>query len=133
VYSGSTRASGIWTTLRGERSSAGDRAAAGRDRVSQDDGNGLCRETDRRRHAIEIAVAAPDEGHLRSAQACGGFNQRVEHRLQVEGRAADDLEHIAGRGLVFERFLKIMGAVAQLVEQPRVLDRDHRLVGKGRD
>ncbi len=45
---------------------------------------------------------------------------------------ADDLEHVARRGLVFERFLKIVGALAQLAEQPRVLDRDHRLVGEGR-
>ena len=51
--------------------------------------------------------------------------------MQVEGRAADDLEHIAGRGLVFERFLEVAGALLQFTEQPRVLDRDDRLVGEG--
>ena len=63
----------------------------------------------------------------RIAQPRGGFDQRVEHRLQIEGRAADDLEHVAGRGLVFERFFEIAGALAQFAEQPRILHRDHRL------
>ena len=61
------------------------------------------------------------------AQPRCGFDQRVEHRLQIEGRAADDLEHVAGRGLVFERFFEIAGALAQFAEQPRVLHRDDRL------
>ena len=61
------------------------------------------------------------------------LDQRLQHRLQVEGRLADDLEHVAGRGLVFERLLKIVGALAQLAEQPRILDRNHRLVGEGRN
>ena len=36
-----------------------------------------------------------------------------------------------GRGLLLQRLGKIVGALAQLVEQPRVLDGDHRLVGEG--
>ena len=51
------------------------------------------------------------------------FNKRIEHGLQVESRAADDLEHIGGRGLLLQRF-------AQLVEQPRVLDGDDGLGGE---
>ena len=35
--------------------------------------------------------------------------------LQIEGRAADDLEHIGGGGLLLQGF-------AQLIEQPRILD-----------
>src|SRR6202043_1101503 len=62
-----------------------------------------------------------------AAQARSSFTEGVEHRLQVEGRAADDLEHVAGRGLVFERFFEIAGALAQFAEQPRILHRDHRL------
>ena len=49
---------------------------------------------------------------------------RVEHRLRVGDRAADDAQHLGGRGLLLERLLG-------LVEQARVLDRDHRLVGEG--
>ena len=50
----------------------------------------------------------------------------VEHRRRVSDRAADDLQHFRGRGLLLERFLRF-------VEQAHVLDRDHRLVGEGSD
>jgi len=52
--------------------------------------------------------------------------------LHIGGRAADDAEHIAGRGLVFERFFEVTRASLQFAEQPRILHRDHRLFGKGR-
>ena len=68
---------------------------------------------------------------LGAAQPRGGFDNRLEHRLEIEGRAADDLEHVARRGLIFERFLEVAGALLQFADQPRVLDRDHRLVGEG--
>jgi hypothetical protein len=55
------------------------------------------------------------------------FRNGVEHRLQIKGRAADRLQHVAGRGLVFERFLKVASALAQFAEQPRILHRDHGL------
>src|SRR5437016_85196 len=51
------------------------------------------------------------------AQAACRFDQRIEHGLQIEGRATDDFEHVGGRGLLLQRF-------AQLVEQPCVLDGD---------
>ena len=51
--------------------------------------------------------------------------------MQVECRAADDLEHVGGGGLLLQRFGKFFGALLHLVEQPHVLDRDHRLVGEG--
>ena len=54
-----------------------------------------------------------------------------KHRLQVEGRAADDLEHVARRRLLLERFGQLAGARLHLLEQPHVLDGDHRLVGEG--
>ena len=57
------------------------------------------------------------------AQSRRRLDQRIEHRLQVEGRAADDLEHVGGGGLLLQRF-------AQLVEQARVLDGDDGLGGK---
>ena len=51
------------------------------------------------------------------------LDQRVEHDLQIEGRAADDLEHVGGGGLLLQQF-------PQLVEQAGILDRDHGLVGE---
>ena len=48
----------------------------------------------------------------------------VEHRLQIAGRTADDLEHVGGGGL-------LLGAIrTELIEQPRVLDRDDGLSGE---
>ena len=63
---------------------------------------------------------------VRLAQASSRLHQRIEYRLQIEGRAADDLEHVGGGGLLLQRF-------AQLVEQPRVLDGDDGLGGEVRD
>ena len=64
-----------------------------------------------------------DVGHVGVAQPRRRFDQRIEHGLQIEGRAADHLEHVGGGGLLLQRF-------AQLVEQPRVLDGDDRLGGE---
>jgi hypothetical protein len=61
------------------------------------------------------------------ANMCSGLDQRVEHGLELRPRAADHFDHIAGHGLVLERLLHIAGALAQLGDQPDVLDRDHRL------
>ena len=60
--------------------------------------------------------------HSRAAD----LDERVEDGLQVEGRAADDLEHVGGRGLLLQRFSR----AAQLVEQAGVLDGDDGLVGE---
>ena len=57
----------------------------------------------------------------------------VEHRLQVERRAADDLQHVGGRGLLLQRLGEIARPRLHLVEQAHVLDRDDRLVGEGLD
>ena len=39
---------------------------------------------------ILIALLARNKGHVRLAKAGGRFHKRVEHRLQIERRAADD-------------------------------------------
>src|SRR5262249_22257604 len=63
------------------------------------------------------------EGHLGIAEMCGGLDERIENRLELGNRAADDVEHVGGGGLLLERF-------AQLVEQPDVLDGDDGLGGE---
>ena len=40
-------------------------------------------------------------------------------------------QHLGGRGLLLERLGQLARARLHLVEQPHVLDRDHRLVGEG--
>ncbi len=79
---------------------------------------------------VNVAVAGGDQTIVSTAQAGSSLTEGVEHRLQIKGRAADDLEHIAGRGLVFERFFEVAGALAQFAEQPRVLDRNYCLCGE---
>src|SRR5499433_1907392 len=72
-----------------------------------------------------VASWASNTPHIGLAQFCRRLDQGIEHSLQIEGRAADDLEHVGGGGLLLQR-------LAQLVEQSRVLDGDHRLGGKVR-
>ena len=55
----------------------------------------------------------------------------MKHRLQITGRAGDDLKDLRGRSLLLQRFSEIIRALAQLVEQPRVLDGDGCLIGEG--
>ena len=49
------------------------------------------------------------------------------------GELRDDLQHLRGRGLLLQRLGQLARARLHLVEQPHVLDRDHRLVGEGGD
>src|SRR6266480_4566754 len=55
-----------------------------------------------------------------------GFGQRIEHGLQIERRAADDLEYICGRRLLLQ-------GLSQLVQQPSVLDGNYCLAREVRN
>ena len=83
------------------------------------------------RVAEHVAVANADRTAEGSAEFDRGRYQRVEHRLQIERRAADDLQYVGGRGLQLKRFFEIVGLGLDRVEQAYVLDRDDRLVGEG--
>ena len=54
----------------------------------------------------------------------------LEHRLRRPDDASNDLQYLRGRGLLLQRLAQIVGALAQLVEQPRVLDGDDGLIGE---
>jgi hypothetical protein len=58
------------------------------------------------RRTKKIAFESPNEGGVRLAQPNSRFDQRVEHRLQVERRAADNLEHFAGGSLSLQSLLE---------------------------
>jgi hypothetical protein len=45
-------------------------------------------------------LATENKRHFGVAQARSSGDQGVENRLQLEHRAADDLEHIGGGGLL---------------------------------
>ena len=70
-----------------------------------------------------VALAKRQIAKLRLADARRVLQQRLEHGYQLARRAADDLQHLRGRGLLLQRF-------AQLVEQAGVLDGDDGLGGE---
>src|SRR5215475_5969444 len=88
------------------------------------------RKPELRDEPIEGTFGLEDEGHVCTAQLGSGLYERIQYRLQIEGRAADDFQDIARRGLVFERLLKVVRSLPQFPEQPRVLHRDHCLCGE---
>ena len=72
----------------------------------------------------QLAVEPGGDTVVRTAQPDGAADDRIEDGLNVRRRAADDLEDVRSRGLLFKRLFR-------LVEQAHVLDGDHGLVGEG--
>ena len=64
---------------------------------------------------------------VRIAQPRRRFDQRIEHRLEVKGRAADHLEHVGGGGLLLQRLRKVLSCFGEfagpLVEFPLEIPR----------
>ena len=60
---------------------------------------------------LSLRTAAPHLGH------------GIQHRLNIRRRAGDDAQNLARRSLLFQRFFEFL-------EQPHVLDGDHRLMGE---
>ncbi|MBA7467261.1 hypothetical protein ES707_02475 [subsurface metagenome] len=116
-----------------EHGAAGHRAAVDRQRMMGEEVDIGLGEANGGTRAVLVADAAHDEGHVGIAQDRRGVDEGIEHRLQVEGRAADHLEHVADRRLLLQGFAQFFRAGLHLVEQADVLDGDHRLVGEGRD
>ncbi len=80
--------------------------------------------------AVLVAIEA---GMIGAAQPRGRIHDSLQDRIQVKSRTADNLQHFADRCLISEQFLQVARAVAQFVEQPRVLHRDDRLCGERAD
>src|SRR5262249_1707724 len=83
-----------------------------------------------RRVVKKVAIVPPDHAEASVAQSRGAFAYRIENRLGISRRPTNDVEHLAGCHLMFERFGKIARARLYLVKQTRVLYRDNRLVGE---
>src|SRR5262245_27373070 len=78
----------------------------------------------------KFAVETVDRAPVPITQPPRALCYGVEHRLCVGGRPTDDAEDLTGCGLVFERLLQFALARLLRLEQPGVLDGDHRLVRK---
>ena len=92
---------------------------------------GKCRRRAVQRHRAErVAFEQEQVAELGLADARRVLQHGIEHRLKLARRAADDLQHLRGRGLLLQRLAQIVGALLQFVEQPRVLDGDDGLGGE---
>src|SRR5215831_13529624 len=86
----------------------------------------------------ELAVKSVEAAEKSVAQRHGAFDDRIEHRLYIRGRLADDAQNFAGRGLLVERLAHLrmrlrqrLVLLLQLRKEPHVLDGDDRLVREG--
>src|SRR5262249_33886324 len=106
-----------------QQSSSHDRASLRYHRESTHIFEELRREAIRLGGKEDSACLTGNGGFVGLAQLSSRFNERLQHRLEVKRRAADDLEHVGGGGLLLQR-------LAQLVEQTGILDRDDGLGGE---
>src|SRR5215472_12339034 len=86
-----------------------------------------------RRNLQKFAVVEPNNAEYGLAQPRGALNNRIEHRLSIGRRPADDVKHLARRGLMCESLGPRLRARMNRAGQPHGRDRDHRLVGEGRE
>src|SRR5262245_26110234 len=81
--------------------------------------------------AKDFAVEAGDVPPIGSTKPRSIFNERLENRLEIKHRPADDLQDLAGRRLLLEGLGQLTVARAEFREQAHILDGDDRLVGEG--
>src|SRR5262249_51916051 len=77
-----------------------------------------------RRQSEFVTLNEPNQCVIGPAHLSGTFGYRIQYRLDVRRRAGDDPKDCTSRRLLLQRFLEFL-------EQPHVLDGDHRLVGEG--
>ena len=78
-----------------------------------------------------LSVVPVGRAHARAAQTHRARHDAVEDGLNIGRRARDDPQDLARGGLLFEGLGQGAVATLQFVEQPDVLDGDHRLIGEG--
>ena len=78
-----------------------------------------------------IAFLQRRDGVVGLAQLASAFGDGLEHRLHVGRRGGDHVEDVGAAGLVAQRFFQIARLGLHLIEQPRVVDRNHGLVREG--
>ena len=86
-----------------------------------------CRRNSSRSLVEHIDRARVGAGELHRPADDGG-----EHRFEIE-RRVHRLGHFAERAQLLDRAAKLIGALAQFVQQSNILDGDDGLVGEGLD
>ena len=79
----------------------------------------------------DVPVQAEDDRIRGAADPRGVLGHRVHDRLEIGRRAGDHPQDLGGRRLLLQGLRQLAVPHLQLLEQPHVLDRDHRLVGEG--
>src|SRR5215831_19018270 len=77
-----------------------------------------------------IAIIQPNDAKQAFAETRGAFDNCIEHWLRISWRPANDVEDFTCGSLMFECFRQGSRARLHLIEQPHVLDSNHRLVGE---
>src|SRR5262249_8064879 len=80
--------------------------------------------------AVAFAVLPIDESEICAAEPYRALDEGLQYGLEVEGGATDDLEDLAGGGLLLERLGEVPVAILELLEEADVLDGDDRLGGE---
>src|SRR5262249_50367819 len=88
---------------------------------------GLGQRTVERPGPVAVSVAQPQRAVTGLAKLRRIRKHGSKYRFQLAGRTRYDAQHLRGRCLPLQRFAEVVGALAQLVEQPRVLDGDDGL------
>ena len=83
-----------------------------------------------RADAQVVAILQDHDGIIGLAKLAGTLDDGLEHRPDIGRRGRDHAEDVGAAGLVGQRLREVAGLRLHLVEQPDVLDRDHRLIGE---
>src|SRR5262245_3120291 len=78
----------------------------------------------------QFPIKRSERAERSATQSGRALDDRVEGRLHVGRRLADDAQNLAGRGLSGKGIGKVRVAHLEFLKQPHVLDGYHRLVGK---
>jgi len=89
-------------------------------------GVGLGRVAARHDGVMLARLAGQQRPHADIAEPVRFFEDHVEHRVKLTGISVDDGQHLSHSRLAFQCLLL-------LCQQPRVLDRNHRLISEGAD
>src|SRR5262245_52635797 len=81
-----------------------------------------------RNQIVSLAESQPQV--IDSTNPGCALNDRVEHRLHVRRRPADDTEHLGRCRLMLQRLSQFRVALLDLFEEPDVLDCDDCLISK---
>ena len=106
------------------------RAAVDRKGMSEDEILCFLGKAARRDQVIFIVSPPKHQCLVGAAEVRHRLHQRVENRLEIDGRAADDLEHVSGSGLLLQRFLRSRVLACTSSNSRDVPNRDHGLVGE---